>query len=359
MKTLYRGIMIGLLAACVASMGRAADWYHGGWQFRRPITVDHTKVYGALTNYPLLVYTTNSDFKYWGNGGHVAQSNGGDLMFTKADGATRLPHEVERYTSTNGELVAWVSVDALPATNDTGLFLYYGNSRCGDMAAATSVWASYYRVFHLAETSGACWDSTAYGGTGTVFATITQGAPGRVGKGYRMDDGYVYLGSMAVGTNWTFEGWFNLDKVNDGVGHGLATWAHPTLRFFEDAGKIYLRYRVSGSTYLSQSFQTMAAATWSHFTVTYDGSTLCCYKNGSVQSVAATITNGAASQSYIVRAITSGETFTGTVDEVRFSLNTRSAEWIRTSYTNQFNPSAFSILDAEERLPSGAIMKVR
>jgi len=43
----------------------------------------------------------------------------------------------------------------------------------------------------------------------------------------------------------------------------------------------------------------------------------------------------------------------GTIDEVRISNKIRDADWIKTSYNNQSNPSAFLTLDSEQNAPAG------
>jgi hypothetical protein len=48
------------------------------------------------------------------------------VLFTAADGVTKLNHQVERYNAASGELAAWLRVN-LSSTADTRVYLYYGN----------------------------------------------------------------------------------------------------------------------------------------------------------------------------------------------------------------------------------------
>ena len=81
-----------------------------------------------LTDFPLLITLTDVDLKDAAHAGHVGQADGGDLLFTSADGTTQLDHEIESYDPATGTLVAWVKVPTLSPATDTVLYLYYGNA---------------------------------------------------------------------------------------------------------------------------------------------------------------------------------------------------------------------------------------
>ncbi len=73
-----------------------------GYEFRKLLTVDNTKVSGAssLTNFPVLFSLTDSDLATVANGGKVLNANGYDIAFTSDDGSTQLDHELESYDAT-------------------------------------------------------------------------------------------------------------------------------------------------------------------------------------------------------------------------------------------------------------------
>ena len=115
-------ILAGILAdfALPQPVHASAGWYNASWQYRKTITIDYTKVSGSQTNFPVLInLTSDSDLA-----AH-ARSNGFDILFTSSDGTTKLSHEIEKYTSATGELVAWVKVPSLSSTADTVLYMYY------------------------------------------------------------------------------------------------------------------------------------------------------------------------------------------------------------------------------------------
>lgn len=143
-------------------------WYNNSWGYRKLITIDHTKVSGTQTSFPVLISSTSTDWKDVANGGFVGKSNGYDILFTADDGTTKLNHEIEKYVNTTGELVAWVNVPSLSSVTDTTLYIYYGNSQASDQQNTTSVWDSNYKMVQHAKGSGQMNDSTSFGNSGTI-----------------------------------------------------------------------------------------------------------------------------------------------------------------------------------------------
>ena len=125
-----------------------AEW-HGTWKdplwgFRKTITVDQTKVPSDQTDYPMLVSLTDSDLAA------EARSDGRDIFFTEIDGITKLDHELERYQSGSGTLVAWVRIPNLTSSSDKQIYMYYGNSGASAQENPTAVWDSnYLSVYHM------------------------------------------------------------------------------------------------------------------------------------------------------------------------------------------------------------------
>ena len=131
-----------LLASCGATLA----WYDADWQYRFTVTIDPAMVSGSadLTDFPLLITLTDVDLKDAAHAGHVGQADGGDLLFTSADGTTQLDHEIESYDPATGTLVAWVKVPTLSPATDTVLYLYYGNAAAANQQNAAAVWSNGY-----------------------------------------------------------------------------------------------------------------------------------------------------------------------------------------------------------------------
>ena len=122
-------------------------WYDASWEHRNKITVSlNTVISSDLTDFPVLVSLTNSDFIQTNN------SDGTDIVFTASDGITQLSHEIEKFDSSTGEIIAWVKFPTLPSTSTTDIYIYYkGNSISVD---PSDVWDSNYNaVLHLNQTA--------------------------------------------------------------------------------------------------------------------------------------------------------------------------------------------------------------
>lgn len=123
----------------------------GAFGYRMSITVQESQVSsGPHTDFPFLFNTTSANLKTTGNGGHVTDAQGDDIVFRATDTTTcggtiscTLDHEIEKYDPTTGGLVPWVRVPSI--NNGTVLYVYYGNSSITTSTErATSVWDSNY-----------------------------------------------------------------------------------------------------------------------------------------------------------------------------------------------------------------------
>jgi predicted glutamine amidotransferase len=120
-------------------------WWNINWEFRKPITIYHSNVTSDLTNFPVLVNITDSDLAT------KAQVDGDDIVFTDPSGL-KLDHEIEYYNGTSGLLVAWVKIPSLSSTEDTTIYMYYGNPDALNQENTQQVWdADYMMTQHFNE----------------------------------------------------------------------------------------------------------------------------------------------------------------------------------------------------------------
>lgn len=113
-----------LFASSISSFGVEFDnWYNTSWGYRQKITISKSVTDAQLTNYPILVKIsgTNEIFS-------KAKSDGSDIVFTNSTGQTKVSYEIERFSVSDKELIAWVKLSTLSSTVDTSLYVYYGNS---------------------------------------------------------------------------------------------------------------------------------------------------------------------------------------------------------------------------------------
>ena len=125
--------------------------------FRKQITIDFNQVVGASnhSDFPVLVWLSDPDLRTVPSGG-VENANGFDIVFTAADGTTRLDFDIETYDGSTGTLVAWVKVPTLLVASNTVLFIHYGSTDIfSSQETPASVWgAGYVGVWHVGEAGG-------------------------------------------------------------------------------------------------------------------------------------------------------------------------------------------------------------
>jgi hypothetical protein len=209
------------------NVGSSGPWFDSNWPYRKILRIDCSRVAGDLANFPVLINTTDENLIFSGSPhavNHVAQSDGGDIVFT-TDNGVKLDHELEKYEPSTGELVAWVEVPSLSGSHDTFIYIYYGYSGAEDQWNVNGAWDeagnNYYQgVWHLNESpsdgvaghvdsTGNSNDGTPQnfqdGGGGTTDAT------GKIGGAdfFAGDDDEVLLSNEIIGgsVQWTLTVW--------------------------------------------------------------------------------------------------------------------------------------------------------
>ena len=235
----------------------------------------------------MLISVTDLDLRDTANSGHVGQADGGDFVFTSADGSTKLDHEIESYDPATGKLVAWVRVPTLDYDDDTALYVYYGNAGVADQWNPTGVWdTNFAGVWHLDEnqagtgTADLYQDSTSNNHDGDDLVSAT-GQSGVVGAGQEFDgtDDRInteYILDPSSG-NFTISLWFNADvrpsvkgsaeillSQADGTGTGRS------LLYLGEADNKLASF-MGGAAHTSNL--TIAADTWYHATLVKTGAT--------------------------------------------------------------------------------------
>jgi len=347
------------------------QWWNSDWSFRKTVTIDHAKVSGSLSGFPVLIDVADGDLA------GKAQSDADDIVFTDYSGA-KLNHEIELYNGTSGRLVAWVNVPSLSSTVDTVLYMYYGNAGAANQENVTGTWDSnFMMVQHLSETSGTHFDSTANDNDGTASGAV-QGVLGKIDGADDFDGANDYV---EVAHSNTLSGfteamtvcvWVKLDenitrqtilnKYN--TTNNQRGWALDYTINQPSAGQNAFGLIASsdGGTQWESWFAPYnpTQSAWIHLAVVWtpDQTSLPFYVNGVQISGAGTqnktvssIFNNTLEPLYFGRAYSAASPeryLGGIIDEVRVSNVARSAGWIITSYNNQHDPSSFYDLGDEE-----------
>jgi len=348
--------------AGVAISGRGASgvgWYSTGgtWTNRRTITIDHTKVSSIATttysNFPMLFSTTDPQFKTVSNGGEVASSSGADILFTASDGLTKLNYERESYSSTTGQLIAWVQIPTLSATSDTTIYMYYGNSSASDQQNQSATWNSnYLGVWHFPNgTTLSVSDSTGLNTATNDGATATTTGQIYGGAGFNGSNEYINLGSSLSSTgSETMEFWTNTSNCSSGalqayvvsstsdgfaVGCNSSVWVASAAG--TNAGSVQSTVAPSSANTFVVATKTTGAAT----NIYINGTNVTTASTGSNYWAVATV------QRILGGSWTSGaqsSPMAGMLDEFRLSNTALSAGWIQTEYNNQLYPRYFYAL---------------
>jgi glycosyltransferase involved in cell wall biosynthesis/transposase len=317
-----------------------------------------------LSNFPLLVSMTDPDLKTTGNGGHVTNSNGYDIVFTDSTETTKLDHEIEKYNASSGEIEMWVRIPSLSMVTDTTIYMYFGDSSITtSQENKTGVWDSNYKaVYHAGESSGATTlaDSTSDAYTATkTSSTQPAAATGKIdgAQSYASGDKAQTSSSVAnvnfganqdftVGTwvktsqasvNGAYPGIVEKEDWNQGTRQGWNMILH------NSDTNAHWKFEVwtGGSDYETFASSDIADGNWHHLVAVRSGATMTLYQDGSPVTVNA-VSAGSVQQS-IGLAIGNGNVspLVGTIDETEISNTARNQVWIAAEYNNQSSPSTF------------------
>jgi YD repeat-containing protein len=347
--------------------------WSNGYSYRRQIVIDHTRITNFdQSNFPVLIAGTYGYLATSGNGGHVANPNGYDIIFTSdATGSAVLPFEQESFSASSGQINYWVKVPTLSHSADTVIYLFYGNSSISsDQSNKTAVWDSNFRVVeHLSETSGTTiYDSTANGLNGTKTSATNPNplATGWIGGAQSFtstSSGSITIPDSISPTAYTISAWLNPAGTAASENIFVATnssgpassWTNQ-LRI-NNAGK-FEAYNYDGGHCANlghgcgaTGITTISPGTWYYVVITAtNGGIESLYVNGVLEATSPTLGtmwNGVTQWRMGSNSGDSMGYFNGIVDELEYSNSLRSADWISTQYNNQHSPATFYSLGDE------------
>ncbi len=343
------------------------------WSRRKAITLHASQIEapgnGALTDFPVAIRVTDAAIAA------AALASGDDIVFTGADAVTPLASEIEAFSKSTGELVAWVKVPSLSATADTTIYVYYGNPTPPARAPET-VWnTGYVGVWHLQQDpgpggTGDIRDATASNRDGTPQSNMVSNnrVAAQLGPGIYFDGAqdYIDYNTVDLGNSFTISMWIryndhfscntlfaNTDSGRDSAG----------IKFFVNSVNTTNRRLVvevgNGNVGNGQIAETADNAipldTFTHVAAVVDRTmaTARIYVNGQMVATDTSITNDfrTASDFALGRMENALFYFQGVQDEVEIASTQRPGEWIQTTYNNQAQPSTFHTLGSEELEP--------
>ncbi|UCG70992.1 MAG: DUF2341 domain-containing protein, partial [Thermoplasmata archaeon] len=328
------------------------------WLYRKPITINASRVAGDLTDFPMLIQITDTDLK------NKARSDGYDIMFTGSDGRTKLDHEIERYNSSSGELIAWVKIPFLSSSSGTLIYMHYGNPDALDQQNIEGVWSNgFVGVYHMVEETGNINNSASSTNDGTRVDTPTR-TSGQIGYGQEFTgtgaDDYFNVGNLGItdGVNenvtMSFWAWIDNSATEDSAKpickrNNDDTESAYQIGFDNNPISKKIEIEIEG---FSASPVDVDKSCWVYLVGTYNGSVQELFINGRLEQSDTFITGPIANSNSNVTIGSRPATqhFGGILDEVRFSKAARPASWIITEFNNQNDTSTFYSVGSEEFL---------
>jgi hypothetical protein len=341
-------------------------WYNGDWLYRKKITIDHTKVAADQTDFPVLISKQDGDLS---QGMGKARTDANDILFTSSNGMTKLPHEIENFTSNNGAFVTWVKVPSLSSTTDTVIYLYYGNLGASSQQSPAAVWDTNYKgVWHLKEATGFNnADSTIYANTGTPQNSTPQ-VPGQMDGSLNFNPATMQhvavpdSASLELSTSMTVSGWMKTGLTDTQSRLIAAKWKtggsykknYWLGKLYGWGGNHWVSLNVNSTEYIIWPWN-LADSAWHYVVGVADAPShkLYLYVDGS--QVNNTYYTGF-SETSTSPDLNIGKSpdanqqlWNGGLDEIRISSTPRSPQWIQTEYNNQNSPGTFILSISSEQ----------
>ncbi|MFX1454242.1 MAG: DUF2341 domain-containing protein [Promethearchaeota archaeon] len=330
------------------------------------IKIDHRRIYGSggHSNFPLLISLVDNDLRF------DVQPDGDDIAFSL--GSIWLDHEIElfnqNFNATHAELITWVRIPELSTSLDTYLRMYYGNATMESRQNPAGVWdPSYKGVWHLKESSGFTQDSTSYNENGIVSGTLIRPSVGQVGNGYNYGtDGTYNVGDPSDGhldfstESFMVSMWINVDTSTGDLQIPLykgasSTWDPGYCFGTPITGNSIGFYITDGTSNAGSPSASITFDSWIYIVGIVDRTKdlIRIYKNGTEVGIGTDISGILSltdTQNLDFQCAHPNYDFDGLLDEVRVLNQTRSKDWIKTEYYNQFDPNSLYDIGQEQNL---------
>lgn len=330
---------------------------------RRRIVINaYAYISGATSNVPVLVKfnsTSHPDL--------FATGDDKDSVWfsTDAGGQTTLYHEGVVFDATDA--IFYVKVD-LSSTADTVIYFWYGLPAITGTESKTNVWTNAHAIWHF-ETDGNQAGSVSDQPSLTKVSTPTHTSSGAVGSAYTgfSTSKYLYSSNTA---------WINENR-GDGNHKTMLIWLKPanmtgsqnavgieqrgTFAIVE-GGSWEFRWRLNDGYYGNYTKST-TNTDWQFHYSKLDGQTAYygIYIAGTLNSgTSTTFTSTTCSNNYLYIGVNHSKTstFAGSVDEVWYFNDTKSADFITAVYNNVQNYSTFITIDGAVTIGSSPKMVV-
>ena len=342
-------------------------WWDETWGFRVPITINGDNVTEELTDFPVLLYLSDSSGIGSDNVSFVFEEIANDANRKKIavvldDDATECYVEIERWDNANKQAWLWVKVPTIATGDNTTIWLYYDASHAdndahvGDIGDAVSqnVWSSsYVSVYHFAEGAGNAVDSV--GNNDGAVTGADYGATGQI------DKAYSYLGDDRViapddpSMNWNTEltviQWVKVDNTGDTYEAFSNKYASGTPErewsLFKNhgIGGLYIHWGdPADGTFEGTSISVnsiLTSGVWRQIGFVFDNGAVSFINNGKEEAdtpttVPAALYNGTADL-WMGERVYNDYDLLGDLDESQIATIARSFGWISSQYQSEID----------------------
>ena len=361
-------VELGEIGTIEVSVSEGA--FVNGYTYARPITIDKDEVDADLTDYIFWFDETENDFKTTGNGGKLQNGSGYDMAFysdSKGLASSELDYDRRVYNASTGETKAWVRIPNVSSTEDTVIYVFYGNSSISSYQGnASGTWQDYYSVYHNEMASGTATDSSGNGRHMTAYGTPTyQSSTTKLGiysVEFNGSNNLFYDDTdwnTSTPSEYSMSTWIRYDTFQSAplgtFGSMFDSYVSLFFRGYNSGGTNYFRMRNSTTgVYTTMDVSPYSADTWYHIVGTWSQSENKAYFYINGSEVANQATSGTSSGTPSVQNTMTGYRTTGGsqfmdgwVDEMWYGEKHKSAAMVAAEYSNQNNPSGFYTLEAE------------
>jgi biopolymer transport protein ExbB len=343
------------LASLALPATAAGDWWDKAWTARKKVKID-TTAEGVALDAP--TGATPVLFRLFeGNFGFLeAKEDGSDIRFVAADGATVLPHSIERFDSLMSEAFVWVKLPDVKPGEAAEVWVYYGNPAAERADDPKGVFdAETVVAYHFGEKGTPPADASPAGNTALTAGVASDGS--MIAGGLRLDGtSEVKIPAsptlaMAAGAPMTWSAWvkasslkaaapiFSRKEGTDGVVVGM------------DNGVPYLEITSGGAAQRTPAGAPVAANAWVHLAFVAEPAKTTLYLNGAAYGVVTAGLPALNSPAVIGGADAAGAPgFVGELDELLVSKVARPASYLKLAAVGQSGEGGAKLLvfDAAE-----------
>ncbi len=298
---------------------------------------------GTETNFPLLVRLGANDSVF-----AQAKADGSDIRFTKADGTTRIPHEIEHWDAAAKSAAIWVLIDEVKGNTLNQLFrMRWGKADAADSSSGVAVFSpanGFVGVWHMSGTA----DEIDVTGTGNL--AVAENAPGSaaghigLGRSLSREESQHFVVADNPALNWTTPAFTMSAWVK-------ATDWEGSSRIFQkgeggDAAQYGLRETsldrlavdINATNLNTETSVVPEAGTWALVHAHLDGTVKRIYVNGQEVASGDFLEGDLATTAvplHIGHQPGGANYFNGVLDELRLQKVARSPAWITLEYESQ------------------------